>query len=197
MSSALDVASELEHLQGSVPADPPGVARSEPSNPAPAWATLFRTCNAIFEKEPFASGSVAQVHRPTLADGTPVAVKVVHDGAADRVREDLDLMAGLAAYLEATDSDLAQLRPTILVDEFSKMMLGAIHLREELRNLERSALNFASTRPTSSSRSPYPDVSSSEGAHDVDADGRTVRGPRERRATGWDVDALLQRHAPS
>src|SRR4029453_11576190 len=85
-----------------------------------------------FEEEPFASGSVAQVPRATLADGASVAVKVMHDGTVERVHEDLELMAGIAAYLEARDPDLAQLRPTILVDEFTQMMEGAVDLSEEL-----------------------------------------------------------------
>ena len=135
-----DVAAELEQLQGAVPADPPGVAqRTVESELGKGVADLYKT----FDAEPFASGSVAQVHRATLHDGTTVAVKVVHDGAAERVREDLDLMAGIADYLERKDPGLAQLRPTILVDEFAKMMQGAIDLREELRNLERFRANFA------------------------------------------------------
>src|SRR5689334_3849642 len=126
-----DVAAELEQLQGAVPADPPGVAQQTVEEElGKAVTELF----ASFEKEPFASGSVAQVHRAVLNDGTAVAVKVVHDGAAERVREDLELFAGIADYLEAEDPDIAQLRPTILVDEFAKMMNGAIDLRQERAN---------------------------------------------------------------
>ena len=75
-----DVAAELEKLQADVPADPPGVAqrRVEAELGGPV-STLY----ASFESEPFASGSVAQVHRAVLDDGTDVAVKVLHDGAAD------------------------------------------------------------------------------------------------------------------
>jgi ubiquinone biosynthesis protein len=76
-----DVAAELEQLQGAVPADPPGVAqRTVESELGKGVADLYGS----FEAEPFASGSVAQVHRATLDDGTAVAVKVVHDGATER-----------------------------------------------------------------------------------------------------------------
>jgi ubiquinone biosynthesis protein len=186
-----DVAAALEQLQGAVPADPPGVAqRTVESELGKGVADLYET----FDAEPFASGSVAQVHRATLDNGTAVAVKVVHDGAAERVREDLELMAAIAAYLEEKDPDLAQLRPTILVDEFAKMMHGAINLGEELRNLQRFRANFAKETdlviPT-----PYPERSSAKvltmsmltGAHFTD------RAAVE--ATGWDVDALVKRSA--
>jgi predicted unusual protein kinase regulating ubiquinone biosynthesis (AarF/ABC1/UbiB family) len=44
---------------------------------------------ASFEPEPFASASIGQVHRATLADGRAVAVKVQHPGIADAVESDL------------------------------------------------------------------------------------------------------------
>ena len=50
-----------------------------------------------FDPEPMASGSVAQVHRATLPDGTAVAVKVLHDGVEHRVLVDLELMEAIAA----------------------------------------------------------------------------------------------------
>jgi ubiquinone biosynthesis protein len=151
-----DVAAELEQLQGAVPADPPGVAqRTVESELGKGVGDLYGS----FEPEPFASGSVAQVHRATLDDGTAVAVKVVHDGAAERVREDLELMAALAAYLEAKDPELAQLRPTILVDEFAQMMHGAMDLREEMTNLQRFRANFADEEDVVIPE-PFPDRSS-------------------------------------
>jgi predicted unusual protein kinase regulating ubiquinone biosynthesis (AarF/ABC1/UbiB family) len=135
-----DVAVELEQLRAAVPPGPPGVAQQtvekELGKPV---SELY----ASFEKEPFASGSVAQVHRASSADGTSLAVKVVHTGAAERVHEDLELMAGLASNREAKDPELAQLRPTILIDEFTKMTEGAINLGEELHNLQLFHANFA------------------------------------------------------
>jgi predicted unusual protein kinase regulating ubiquinone biosynthesis (AarF/ABC1/UbiB family) len=53
-----------------------------------------------FEPEPFTSGSMAQVHRATLPDRTPVAVNVLHEGADLRVRDDQALMQAVAAWLE-------------------------------------------------------------------------------------------------
>ncbi len=42
-----------------------------------------------FDKTPFASASIGQVHRAELADGRAVAVKVQHPGVADAVENDL------------------------------------------------------------------------------------------------------------
>jgi ubiquinone biosynthesis protein len=72
-----DVAVELAQLQSSVPPDPPGSAESTIKadldvDVGDAFAT--------FEAKPMASASVAQVHRASLKDGTPVVVKVVHRG---------------------------------------------------------------------------------------------------------------------
>ncbi len=86
-----DIATELEKLQADVPVDPPGVAqRRVESDLGGPVSTLY----ASFEAEPFASASVAQVHRAVLEDGTKVAVKVLHDGADIRVKEDLQLDGG-------------------------------------------------------------------------------------------------------
>jgi ubiquinone biosynthesis protein len=147
---------------------------------------------ASFEEEPFASGSVAQVHRATLADGASVAVKVVHAGTVERVHEDLELMAGIAAYLEARDPDLAQLRPTILVDEFRQMMEGAVNLAEEFDNLQRVGATFAS-EPDVIIPTPYPDRSSSKVLTMSMLTGAPFTDRAGVEATGWDVDALVRR----
>jgi ubiquinone biosynthesis protein len=186
-----DVAAELEQLQAAVPADPPGVAqRTVEAELGKGIADLY----ASFEPEPFASGSVAQVHRATLADGTLVAVKVVHDGAAERVHEDLELMAGLAGYFEARDPELAQLRPTVLVDEFAAMMHGAIDLGEELDSLQRVSRNFA-TEPDVVIPTPYPERSTAKVLTMSMITGSPFTDRASVEATGWDVDALVQRSA--
>ncbi len=187
----VEMALELERLQGSVPADPPGVAqRTVEAELGKGVADLYES----FETEPFASGSVAQVHRATLVDGTTVAVKVVHDGASPRVREDLELMAALAAYLEARDPELAQLRPTVLVSEFATMMKDAIDLGEELTNLQRFRENFAD-EPDVVIPAPYPDLSSAKVLTMSMITGSPFADRAGVEATGWDVDTLVRRSA--
>ena len=103
-----EVAEQLTLLQEQVPADDPeavlALVEQELGGPV---SSFFRT----FAPQPMASGSVAQVHRATLPDGTAVAVKVLHDGVEHRVSEDLELMRAIASHLDS-DPELARLRPS-------------------------------------------------------------------------------------
>ena len=186
-----DTASELTKLQATVPADPPGVAQRN------AEAQLGQPVGELFgsfDAEPFASGSVAQVHRATLVDGTAVAVKVLHDGADVKVGEDLELMQALASYLEEEDPELAQLRPTILVAEFAGMMNAAIDLRQELANLQRFQANFAD-EPDVVIPTPYADLSRQKVLTMAMISGHPFTDRASVEAAGWDVDHLVHRAA--
>ena len=185
-----DVAHELEGLQAQVPADAPGLAL------ACVEAELGPTDQVFgsFDAEPFASGSVAQVHHAVLKDGTDVVVKVLHDGATERVEGDLQLMAALARYLESKDDEIAQYRPTILVGEFQLMMRSAIDLRDEKDNLATFAANFAAEADVVIPR-VYPELSSRRVVTMSLVTGTlfTDRGAIEE--AGWDPDVLVRRAA--
>ena len=53
---------------------------------------------ASFEQEPFASGSIAQMHRATDLSGQPLAVKVRHPNVVERIQTDFALMLMLADF---------------------------------------------------------------------------------------------------
>jgi ubiquinone biosynthesis protein len=186
-----DVADELTKLQATVPADPPGLAQGlverELGGPV---GSLYGS----FEAEPFASASVAQVHKATLKDGTTVAVKVLHDGVERRVLEDLDLMQAVATYLEQKDAELAQLRPALLVAEFSEMMRDAIDLSQELINLQRFTANFAE-EPDIVIPPPYPELSRRRVLTMSMITGSPFTDRASVEAAGWDVEALVHRAA--
>jgi ubiquinone biosynthesis protein len=186
-----DVADELSKLQAKVPPDPPGVGqRTVEVQLGQPVSELFGS----FDAEPFASGSVAQVHRATLTDGTPVAVKVVHAGAPEKVRQDIELMRGIAEFLEESDPELAQLRPTIVVNEFSAMMEAAIDLRQELSNLQRFRANFAE-EPDIVIPAPYPDLSAEKVLTMAMISGAPFSDRASVEAAGWDVEDLVHRAA--
>ena len=186
-----DVANELSKLQASVPPDPPGAAQATvEAQLGKPLAELYSS----FEPEPFASGSVAQVHRAMLQDGTPVAVKVLHAGADLTVRDDVELMGAIAAYLEDEDPELAQLRPTILMGEFASMVGAAIDLGQELANLQRFQSNFAG-EPDVVIPTPYPELSGHKVLTMALMSGGTVTDRASVEAAGWDVERLVHRSA--
>ena len=90
-----DVAEELVKLQATVAPDPPGVALALVERELGAAVSDFF---GSFDPEPMASGSVAQVHRATLPDGTAVAVKVLHDGVERRGARGSQVLEAIAAY---------------------------------------------------------------------------------------------------
>jgi ubiquinone biosynthesis protein len=186
-----DVAGELAKLQAAVPPDPTGVAQLLVERELDGSVSdLYRA----FDPDPMASGSVAQVHRATLHDGTAVVVKVLHDGVEHRVLEDLELMEGIAAYLEHEDPGLAQLRPTVIVSEFSQMLHDAIDLSKELQNLQRFALNFVD-EPDIIIPKPYPELSRRRVLTMSLISGAPFTDRAAVEATGWDVEALVRRAA--
>ena len=186
-----DVALELTKLQSTVPADAAGVAQALVERElGGSVSELYRS----FDKEPMASGSVAQVHRATLPDGTAVVVKVLHDGVEHRVLEDLDLMEAIATFLEHEDPESTQLRPTVIVGEFSQMLHDAIDLSQELRNLQRFAMNFAH-EPDIVIPTPYPELSRRRVLTMSLISGAPFTDRASVEATGWDIDVLVHRAA--
>jgi predicted unusual protein kinase regulating ubiquinone biosynthesis (AarF/ABC1/UbiB family) len=65
---------------------------------------------ATFEREPVAAASLGQVHRATLGDGTPVAVKVQYPAIDETMRSDLANLEALVPLLETVTrrSDLRE-----------------------------------------------------------------------------------------
>lgn len=88
------------------------------------------------EETPLAAASIAQVHRATMKDGTPVVIKVLRPGAKQLIEEDMDLVESLAQLLEQYFSDLGY-SPTAVVKEFSREILKEINLVIEGQSTER------------------------------------------------------------
>ena len=97
---------------------------------------------AAFDDRPLASASIGQAHAATLADGTPVVVKVRRPGAVSQVQVDLEILQNLAtratrAWEFARDFDAVG-----LVDEFAETIRAELDYLEEGRNAERFARDF-------------------------------------------------------
>ena len=98
---------------------------------------------ASFETEPLAAGSIAQVHRARLTDGTEVVLKIRRPGIRGVVEADLRLLARLAEAAESELPDLARFRPRALVRQLSRSLRDELDLRVEARNTEAIAENCA------------------------------------------------------
>jgi ubiquinone biosynthesis protein len=98
---------------------------------APA-ETVFRD----LEVTPLAAGSIAQVHRARLDDGTPVVLKIRRPGIRAIVEADLRLLSRLAARLEE-HAELRAYQPRSVVRHFARVLRGELDLSREARNAAR------------------------------------------------------------
>ncbi|MCC6747313.1 MAG: AarF/ABC1/UbiB kinase family protein [Deltaproteobacteria bacterium] len=96
---------------------------------------------ADFEEQSLAAGSVAQVHRAHLKDGTPVAVKVLRPAIRFRVELDASLLLG-AAHLMNLHPKMKHGDPLGHMRQFMQAILDQTDLRAEVRNYERFRANF-------------------------------------------------------
>lgn len=73
-----------------------------------------------FADEPFASGSIAQVHRAVTHDGQEVVVKIKRPGIDQVIQLDMYVLQWMAERAEALFPELRPYRPKVIVEEFSQ-----------------------------------------------------------------------------
>jgi len=95
-----------------------------------------------FETEPFASASIAQVHRATTIDGRKVVVKVKRPGIEQTVKRSLDIVYYLAHMVEAIVEEGALYNPVGVVREFDRAIGLEMDLGKEAQNLRTFYNNF-------------------------------------------------------
>jgi ubiquinone biosynthesis protein len=125
---------ELEKLQDRVKplteAEVVGVMEQELRVP---WEDVF----ASIESEPLAAGTIGQVHRATLDDGSEVVIKVQRPRAEEEILRDLGLFELFAEKALKRD----QLRGTVdipaLVEHLSESLRRELDFGEEAANVER------------------------------------------------------------
>ena len=131
---------ELSKLQDRAQALPPGQAETvivdQFHRPASA---LFAT----FEPQPFAAGSMAQVHRATLPGGDPVAVKIRRPGIGASIDADLEILRQLAQFIDRHLPGFGIVDPSGVVEEFARTIRQEQDLLREARNIDRCARHFA------------------------------------------------------
>lgn len=98
---------------------------------------------AAFDPQPFAAGSIAQVHRARLEDGTEVVVKVRRPGVREVIEADLRWLARLAELIETSNSELSHFHWQEVLAQFTQSLRREVDFGAECRNAERIAANFA------------------------------------------------------
>jgi len=88
-----------------------------------------------FESTPIAAASLGQVHRATLRDGRPVAVKVQRPHVRERVAEDLEAMQEVAQFLDDHTEAGRKYEFVSMIEELRKSLLRELDYRQEASNL--------------------------------------------------------------
>jgi ubiquinone biosynthesis protein len=143
----LDIADELAKLQDRVPPFDGKVAR------AVIEAAYGRTAEqvfSVFEEQPLAAASIAQVHaaelRPEVtlngAKTREVVVKVLRPGMHDIIARDLEVLRALAHFAQDNWAGSERLKPVEIVAEYEKTILDELDLMREAGNASQLRRNF-------------------------------------------------------
>lgn len=94
-----------------------------------------------FGDEPFASASIAQVHKAKLKDGTRVVLKVRRPDILEKIEMDILIMKYVARKMEERNY-MINLDPVGIVRAFDNAIQKEVDLTHEGYNLQRFAGNF-------------------------------------------------------
>jgi ubiquinone biosynthesis protein len=152
----VELATEFQHLQGDVPADPPAIVRQM------IEAELMRPVEELFaefDHVPMASASIGQVHRARLQSGEAVVVKVQHADIEKKIDVDMDILAGLAQLAQRIP-EFQNYRPEAIVAEFKRAIRRELDFGREERNIQQFIRDFRDD-PTVHIPRAYPELSTS------------------------------------
>jgi len=124
---------ELTKLQESVPSFP--VEKAIETVEAELGGTIDRLY-LEFDRQPLAAGSLGQVHRGRLADGTAVAVKIRRPNVVREVERDLELMLELAILIERHLPESRVFEPVGLVTQFARSIRREMNFVREARTTD-------------------------------------------------------------
>ncbi|MEX2597663.1 MAG: AarF/ABC1/UbiB kinase family protein [Salibacteraceae bacterium] len=133
---------ELEKLQDKVPPFPTDQMRqliSEDLKQVPE--VLFKE----FYDTPFASASIAQVHKAVLQNGNEVVLKIQRPGIRQTVIEDIQIMLDLVDILIRRVPSVKAFDPKGLIQSFEESILREMDFINESVNIQRFRLDFKDT----------------------------------------------------
>ena len=137
---APDWIAEFEKLHSAVP--PVAFEELRPEVERALGRSPFEVFRDL-ETQPFASASIAQVHRAKLDDGTPVVLKIRRPGIREKIAADLRILEQIAELVESEIPEARRYQPTAIVGHFARSLERELDLALEARNIERFAQNFA------------------------------------------------------
>lgn len=130
---------EFEKLQDEVPPMPDKMARQVVRNELNAKVeTLF----AWFEPSPFASASMAQVHKATLHTGKRIALKIQRPQIENLILEDIKVMYSIAELLVNRIPSIKSFDPVGLVKNFEESIKKELDFINESVNAQRFCNNL-------------------------------------------------------
>ena len=130
---------EFEKLQDRVPPVPFDKLREQ------LQEDLGASPEEIFsylETEPLAAGSIAQVHRAKLDDGSEVILKIRRPNIRPVIEADLRLLARVAEIAENEIEEIRHFHPKEVVRHFTLSLKRELDLMSECQHMERIAANF-------------------------------------------------------
>lgn len=135
----MDLIFEFEKLQDNVPPMEERKAKYAVENELKdSIENLF----AWFEPAPFASASMAQVHKATLKTGEKIALKVQRPGIKEVIEEDIKVMYTVARILLKRVPSIKSFDPVGLVDNFKESILKELDFIHESINVQRFVNNL-------------------------------------------------------
>lgn len=97
---------------------------------------------AHFEAQPVAAASLGQVHRAEMRDGRQVVVKVQRPNIRELVVKDLDILQGIAEFLDSHTETGRRYDFAMILAELRKSLMRELDYRQEARHLISFNRNF-------------------------------------------------------
>lgn len=135
----IELADELQSLQDNVP------PFSSPTIHEIIEESLGVSAESIFsslDSEPFASASVAQVHKATLQSGEEVVIKVTRPGIEELIKADIKLLKWIASLIETRTELGKRLHLVDIVNDYELVIHDELDLLAEAANTSQLKRNF-------------------------------------------------------
>lgn len=147
-----------------------------------------------FEADPFASGSIAQVHRAVTREGQAVVVKVRRPGIAAVIRDDMHILRALAEAIEMYVPELKAYHPTQIIEEFRRTITLELDFINEASATARFHQDFAGEPQVRSPRVHW-ELTAETVLTLEQIQGTPLHAVIDGRLAGFDHKALAQRIA--